>query len=70
MQYLSKKSQIFGEHVVLVLASRCTNFYKIPIFSLGAMSQKQNNFEVWAARAAKKLFILKLFWVEFFFINS
>jgi hypothetical protein len=63
MQYLSKKSQIFG----FVLASRRTNFYKIPISSLGAMPQKQNYFEVRAAWAAKKLFILKLFWVEFFF---
>jgi hypothetical protein len=34
------------------------------------MPQKQNYFEVWAAWATKKLFILKLFWVEFFFINS
>jgi hypothetical protein len=50
----------------LVLASRHTNFYEIPISSLGAMPQKQNYFEVRAARAAKKLFILKLFWVEFF----
>jgi hypothetical protein len=54
----------------LVLALRCTNFYKIPIFNLGAMPQKQNYFEVWAARAAKKLFIFKLVWAEFFFINS
>jgi hypothetical protein len=67
MQYLSKKSQIFGKHVV---ASRCTNFYKIPISSLGAMPQKQNYFEDQATWAAKKLLILKLFWVEFFFINS
>jgi hypothetical protein len=51
---------------VLVLASRRTNFYRIPIYSLGAMFQKQNYFEVRAARAAEKLFILKLFWVEFF----
>jgi hypothetical protein len=28
----------------LVLASRCTNFYKIPIFGLGVMPQKQNSF--------------------------
>jgi hypothetical protein len=34
------------------------------------MPQKQNDFEVWAARAAKKLFIFQLFWVEFFSINS
>jgi hypothetical protein len=51
----------------LVLASRRTYFYKILISNLGAMPQKQNYFEVWAARAAKKLFILKLFWVGFFF---
>jgi hypothetical protein len=41
----------------LVLASRCTNFYEIPISNLGAMPQKQNYFEVRAAWAAKKLFI-------------
>jgi hypothetical protein len=34
------------------------------------MLQKQNYFEVRAAWAAKKLFILKLFWVGFSFINS
>jgi hypothetical protein len=50
----------------LVLASRCTNIYEIPISSLGAMLQKQNYFEVQATQAAKNLFILKLFWVEFF----
>jgi hypothetical protein len=49
-----------------VLASRRTNLYEIPIYNLGAMPQKQNYFEVRAARAAKRLFILKLFWVEFF----
>jgi hypothetical protein len=54
----------------LVLTSRCTNFYEIPISSLGAMLQKQNYFEGHAAWAAKKLFILKLFWIEFLFINS
>jgi hypothetical protein len=37
---------------------------------LEVMPQKQNYFEVRAARAAKKLFILKLFWIGFFFINS
>jgi hypothetical protein len=50
----------------LVLVSRCTNFYKIPNSSLGAMPQKQNYFKVRATRAAKKLFILELFWVGFF----
>jgi hypothetical protein len=54
----------------LVLASRHTNFYEIPISSLGAMLQKQDYFEVRVAQAAKKLLIFKLFWVEFFFINS
>jgi hypothetical protein len=54
----------------LVLASRRTNFYKIPVPSLGAMPQKQNYFEVRATRATNFIFILKLFWVEFFFINS
>jgi hypothetical protein len=34
------------------------------------MPQKQNYFEVRAAWAAKKLFILKLFLVEIFSINS
>jgi hypothetical protein len=52
------------------LASGCTNFYEIPISSLGTMPQKQNDFEVRVDRAAKKLFIFQLFWVEFFFINS
>jgi hypothetical protein len=41
----------------LVLASRRTNFYKIPNSSLGAIPQKQIYFEVWAVWAAKKLFI-------------
>jgi hypothetical protein len=34
------------------------------------MLQKQNYFEVRAAWAAKKLFILKHFWAEIFSINS
>jgi hypothetical protein len=51
----------------LVLASKCTNFYKIPISILGAMNQKQIYFGVWATRATKKLFIFQLFWVEIFF---
>jgi hypothetical protein len=50
----------------LVLALRRTNFYKIPIFGLGVMPQKHNSFVLGAARATKKLFILKLFWVGFF----
>jgi hypothetical protein len=53
---LSKKSQIFSEHG-LVLASRRTNFYEISISNLGAMPQKQNYFAVRAAQAAEELFI-------------
>jgi hypothetical protein len=41
MQYLSQKSQIFGEHTCgLVLASRPTNLYKISIFGDTVMPQK------------------------------
>jgi hypothetical protein len=54
----------------LVLASRHTNFYKILIFGLGIMPQKQNPYELRAAWAAKKLFIFQLSWVGIFFINS
>jgi hypothetical protein len=53
----------------LVLASRCPNFYKIPNSSLGAIPQKQNYFEVRAAWAAKKLFILKLFILKLFWVG-
>jgi hypothetical protein len=54
----------------LVLASRRTNLYKIPISNLGAMSQKQNYFVIRAARAPKKLFIFNFFGLVSFFINS
>jgi hypothetical protein len=54
----------------LVLASRHTNFYKIIIFGLGIMPQKQNPSELRAAQAAKELFIFQLFWVGFIFKNS
>jgi hypothetical protein len=54
----------------LVLALRCTNSYNIPIFGLGVMPQKQNPCELKAALVAKFYFILKVFWVGFFFINS
>jgi hypothetical protein len=40
----------------LVLASRCTNFYKIPIFGLGVMPQKHNSFVLGATWATKKTF--------------
>jgi hypothetical protein len=39
----------------LVLASRHTNFYKIPIFGLGIMPQKQNSFVLQASWVAKKV---------------
>jgi hypothetical protein len=45
----------------LVLASRCTNFYKILFFGLGIMPQKQNPFELRAAPVAQFLFYFKLF---------
>jgi hypothetical protein len=61
MQYLSKKSQIFGETCGLVLASRLTKFYKILISSLRVMPQKQNSCELSAARATKKLFYFLAF---------
>jgi hypothetical protein len=54
----------------LSIASRRMNHYEIPISSLGAMPQIQNYLEIRAARAAKKLFIFKLFWVGFFFTDS
>jgi hypothetical protein len=37
----------------LVLASRRTKFYKIPIFGLGVIPQKQNSFVLEATWAAK-----------------
>jgi hypothetical protein len=51
----------------LVLATRRTNFYKIPIFGLVVMSQNPFFFSIWVA---KKLFIIKFFFVETFFIDS
>jgi hypothetical protein len=51
---------------VFGVASKCTNFYKIPISSLGAMPQKQNYFEVRATWAAKNFYILMfLGWIFF-----
>jgi hypothetical protein len=35
-----------------------TKFYKIPMFCLGVMPQKQNSFVLRVAQAAKKLFVL------------
>jgi hypothetical protein len=54
----------------LVLASRRTKPYKILIFGLGIMPQKQNPSEVRAARAAKNFLFFKLFWVGIFFKSS
>jgi hypothetical protein len=57
-----QKISNFGEHV----ASRHTNFYKILVSSFGAMPQKQNYFEVWAAWAAKNFLFLNFFGLNFF----
>jgi hypothetical protein len=54
----------------LVSASRSTNFYKIPIFGYIVMPQKHFFLSCGQLQAAKKKFILKLFWVGFFLINS
>jgi hypothetical protein len=51
IQKISNFRRICG----LVLASRCTNFYKILIFGLGVMPQKKIPCELKAARVAKKL---------------
>jgi hypothetical protein len=48
----------------LVLASRRTKFYKIPHFGLVVMSQ--NVLFFFSTRVAKKLFIIKFFWLKFF----
>ena len=68
--FVQKISNFWCSTYGLVLASRCTNFYKIPIFSLGAMPQKQNYFEVQAARAAKNFLFLKIFELDFLNISS
>jgi hypothetical protein len=47
----------------LVLASRHTNFYKIPIFGLVLMFQNAFFFSIWAT---KKLFIIKVFELKLF----
>jgi hypothetical protein len=53
----------------LVLASRRTNFYKIPIFVQQLCPKNKIILSCGQLRATKKLLILKLFWVGFFFIN-
>jgi hypothetical protein len=45
-----KKVSNFRRTCGLVLASRRTNFYEIPISDLKAMLQKQDYFEVWVAK--------------------
>jgi hypothetical protein len=64
--FVSKISNFWGT-CGLVLASRRTNFYKIPIFGLGIMPQKQNSFVLGTARAAKKTFYFLTFldWIFF-----
>jgi hypothetical protein len=51
----------------LVLASRRTNFYKIPISGSAIMPQKQNYFELWAASGNQKTFYFLTFldWIFF-----
>jgi hypothetical protein len=53
-------------NTVFSIASRCTNFYKIPIFDLGVMPQKQNSFVLWVAWVAKKLLLKNKFGLDFF----
>jgi hypothetical protein len=50
----------------LVLVSRCINSYKILIFGLGIMSQKQNPCELRIARVTKRLLFLNLFELDLF----
>jgi hypothetical protein len=51
----------------LVLASRRTSFYKIPIIGLAIMPQKQNYFQLRALLGNQKHFILfNLFGLHFF----
>jgi hypothetical protein len=51
----------------LVLASRHTNFYKIPIFGLAIMPQKHNYFELRATSGSQKTFYFSTFlgWIFF-----
>jgi hypothetical protein len=50
----------------LVLASRGTNSYKILIFGLGVMPQKQNPCELRAVGQPKKTFLSRIFFHKFF----
>jgi hypothetical protein len=65
-----QKITIFWWTCGLVLASRRTNFYKIPIFGLGVMPQKQNSLVLGAARTTKKTFYFLTFLGWIFFIDS
>jgi hypothetical protein len=62
-----QKISIFLRTCGFVLASRGTNFYKIPIFDLGVMPQKQNSFVLSTTWAAKKInyFLTFLGWIFF-----
>jgi hypothetical protein len=64
--FVQKISNFWGT-CGLVLASRHTNFYKILIFGLGVMPQKQNSFVLRATRATKKTFYFLTFlgWIFF-----
>jgi hypothetical protein len=63
---LVQKISNFWQTCGLVLASVRTNFYKIPISSLGAMPQKQYYFEVRTARASKNFLFKNFFGLDFF----
>jgi hypothetical protein len=62
-----QKISNFRQTCGLVLASRSTNFYKIPIFGLGVMPQKKNSFDLGAVWATKKTFLFfNFFELDFF----
>ena len=57
-----KNSWIFLWTCGFVLASRCTNFYKIPIFSLVIMYQ---NAFFFSTQVAWKVFLVEIFFTNF-----
>jgi hypothetical protein len=61
-----QKISIFWWRCGLVLVLRCTNFYKILIFGLGIMPQKQNPSELRATWATKNFLFFNFFELDFF----
>jgi hypothetical protein len=53
-------------YVVFSVASRCTNFYKIPIFGDTVMPQKHILFVMWATLGSQKLLCFSFFGLDFF----